>query len=44
MYISNFITQNIKSLEGMEFNKISTFNTSSRTFLSETDIFFFFYS
>lgn len=42
MCISNFITQNIKSLEGMEFNKISTFNASSRTFLSETHLFFSF--
>lgn len=40
MCISIFITQNIKSHEGTEFNKISTFNASSRTFLSETDFFF----
>lgn len=34
-------TQNIKSHEGTKFNKISTFNASSRTFFSETDFFFF---
>lgn len=42
MCISNFITQNIKCPEGMEFDKISNFNASSRTLLSETDIFFSF--
>lgn len=39
MRIPNYITQN-EPLEKMKFNKISNCNASSRTFLSESDIFF----